>query len=124
MSNLYLIVTAGQGDIDYKLIDKESWDWIMSAPPTELYSSSTCSIDDTSCPAAIRQELYQQEIAWDPNSKFEDFEVTITTGSPENDKALLAPGICDEMFHTALDVTKWAAQNGHIIVEEWNGHIY
>lgn len=124
MADLYLIVTSGQGDIDYKLVTKEAWDWIISDPPAELYSSSTCSIDDTGCPAAIRQELYQEAVKYEPNLKLEDFQVEITTGSAENDKALVAPSAYELVFYTASEVTTWAAENGHVIVDEWNGSIY
>lgn len=83
MKKVYLIRLTGQGDIDEKFVDEEAWNWItsndMGQSPEDV---GEYSWEDQLVPDSIRKLI---------ESAYDGEEVMITSGSWDNDRALMCP---------------------------------
>ena len=104
MKKAYIVkLTDGSNDITVKLIDQETWDWIMLNDPGKpenntkiikkfgIFNSEVenSSWDDRLCPDNIRARIYKINT---PYMK----EIRLTSGSWDNDRAILAPMLEDD----------------------------
>ena len=119
----YLLILTGQGDTEIKVVDEETYNWIVS---TELGKSEQDKgklyWNDISCPPEVRKAIIETE------EEGEGFSISIGINSYSNDRALFAPCIKvngNEMrFSTVVDVYNWAVRNGYTIIDEYQGYIY
>jgi len=104
MKKAYIVkLIDGDNDTIMKLVDQETWDWIMankSGQPAEtkitkfkFFTTGKISSrwNDTLCPDSIRERIKREQ-----ESNDSDFDgVWITQGSWRNDRAILAPVLED-----------------------------
>jgi len=142
MKKAYIVkLIDAEGDITFKLVDQETWDWIHSdveKPEPKIKSflgfSSTHDVgswNDKSCPQSIRDRIEKN-----CEKDIIDFDgVEISAGSPYNDRAIQAPILeddCDNYeawYAKTKDITriiKNARANGYKvdINNEYEGVMY
>ena len=107
MTKMFLISLSGQGDTDLKLVTQEVWDWVLT-PFNGKGSGYTETV-----PKAVQEEMMKHN--------GEVYEVNVTIGSYENDRALQAPGVS---FRTHKELIEYVKKNSVEIVEEFDGYIY
>lgn len=107
MTKMFLISLSGQGDVDLKLVTQEVWDWILT--PFNGKGSSYSEV----APKEVQDEMIKH------NGKV--YDVSVTIGSYENDRALQAPGIS---FWGHKELIEYVKNNNIEIVEEFEGYIY
>lgn len=101
----YLILLESGGDIDIKLVNKETWDYIHSSRPD--FGNESCI--DEQLPEGV--ESYEE----DPKI------INVTCGSWENDRAIYVKG---QEFGSLKDYTKYIQNNNIEIIDEYIGCIY
>lgn len=111
--NLYLLVLEGGGDIEYKLITKDVWNWIQNNKLT------------TTVETALREQYKK----FYPSFNETEFQKTIksigvNSGSSKNDRALNAPTIKDGCLYSASEMMEFCKDNNVNVVEEYQGCIY
>ena len=83
MKKVYLIRLTGGGDIDEKFVDEEAWNWItsddMGQRPEDVGESGW---DAQLVPGSIKKLM---------KNLYGEDEVMITSGSWDNDRALMCP---------------------------------
>ncbi len=83
MKKVYLIRLTGGSDIDEKFVDEEAWNWItsndMGQRPEDIGEHSW---EDQLVPGSIKKLM---------ESLYGEYEVMISSGSWDNDRALLCP---------------------------------
>jgi hypothetical protein len=117
--DVYLISLSGQGDQDYKVVDKETFDWICSSnkgkPKGEEKESGWY---DTTVPQS-QIELLNQD--GDAN----DSQVYLTSGSYQNDRALFCASLPQyDSIYSIKELMSKLKENGDTLVDEWEGYIY
>tara|TARA_Y100000310_G_scaffold332047_1_gene406838 strand:- start:10867 stop:11238 length:372 start_codon:yes stop_codon:yes gene_type:complete len=123
MINVYKIYLEGGGDIEIKFVDKEVWDWINNPDSGNRLNEgdSEYSWEDQTCPPNVKADIWQFFRDGSP--------IEVTSGSWENDRALLAPPLTikDRQMYffseTEIDFTdeEWNDIN---IVDTYYGYIY
>ena len=132
MNGVYMLVLTGQGDTDVKLVNKETWDWVMNADlgqsPDDRGESEW---NDISVPANVKKAIWDglsnSEKAWYGHN-LDNFEVNVTAGSYNNDRALLAPPLkidgVSGRFSSLTEAFNWVKKHDLNIVGECHGCIY
>lgn len=113
MKKCYLILLAGQGDTDIKIVNKDTWDWIMGdgeVPPhqVEAYIKS--------CRKHGSQVVLTEEAA----RQYLEFA---NSGSCDNDKAL----VCEPDFSgftSMKSAMQYIYKHDLEVVDEFEGCIY
>jgi hypothetical protein len=108
--DVFLVVLTGQGDIEVKVIDKDTWDWLNGPSGRPDGKSSWL---DPFVPAT--------QLALQPEKGYWN----LTSGSWENDRALL-------LNSTGAYKTYWSRREalaairrmGDTVVDEYEGFIY
>jgi hypothetical protein len=119
-TKLYLLNLSGGGDTQLTLVDKETWEWIGSPWPFGANSDGGVDPNTPTRITTIRETD-------DPGNG----DVFITSGSWENDRALVA-SLCGaefngqpiETFRTVKALNKFMKDNDIEIEEEYEGYIY
>lgn len=111
-NQMFLVVLSGGGDTEVKIVSKPVWDWIL----TEDDFQGEDSIQDTPPPEVI-QEMIEE------NGEDSDCTVFVTSGSPDNDRALNAPAP-NRSFFSMKEALQYIKRNNIEIVEEYEGYIY
>jgi hypothetical protein len=88
---LYLITLAGGGDIDLKLVDQETWDWIQNSDTGNADSPDETCWTDRACPETVKRRIYEKERTTEPYEEWAEENPMLTIGSWQNDRMLLAP---------------------------------
>lgn len=83
---LYLLTMSACGDVEYKLVDKECWDYIFSPlPDLDLKNNtSTRELPPENIQKAIRACMYSGTAS----DEDKDSTIWVTVGSGTNDRAL------------------------------------
>ncbi len=125
-TKVYILdLRAMDGDIELKIVDKEVWDWVNN-PETGQGNlpddNDACWIDQL---APQQVQDYQKEECGD-----DDYEgITVSSGSMENDRALLAGpikidgkrlGVCFDRKELRDACQRYNLE----IIDEYNGFIY
>jgi hypothetical protein len=103
----YMLVLNGDNDHSIKIVDKETWDWIMNP--------------HTQCPPAVLERIRVEN--FDEELKVED---CISEYTAVNDAALLAPviPIQEGYFDRMKDALDFIKKNNIEIEDTFEGHIY
>jgi hypothetical protein len=125
MNKLYLLDLRGHNDTQISLVSKEVFDWIVGPQPNFGKESG---IEDTLCPADIRKKL---EEIHSKNILDEPFELIVTIGSCNNDRALrasydLAETINGEeaIFNTTQELMNFCKKYDIEIEDSFQGYVY
>ena len=120
---LYLINLSGQGDHELKLVDKITWDWINNPDMGRSENDDKGIWNDKVCPESVRLELWKEYCEDEDEIAYEDYEVDITSGSYNNDRALIAPSIKvndeEAFFDSIKDLNEFMKKHDIEIEEEW-----
>ncbi len=108
--NTHLVSLTGQGDHDFKLVSKDVFEWIVS--PVVFKPGEHSKEDEL--PTTVFQEM-KKEFGDEP------FGVRISSGSPDNDRALAAPG---QRFSSMNELLQHLKEHGLEIAETYEGFIY
>lgn len=126
---MYLLSMSGMGDVDLRLVDKETWDWIHLPHPN--FPDGKYSMDDPVVPDVVKQNLFKacfsKDRFDDEPARWEDVTINVTTGSCENDRMLQAYGYVGDtqcQFFSIKELNKFVKENGIEIVDEIEGCIY
>lgn len=115
---LYSITLAGQGDIETILVDKETWDWMLSVPKF----GRADQIDER-----LPKE-YEDRLRSDPEKygrrEEDDFLITICRSSYDNDRALGLISASENVFGSVKELTDYVIDNNIRIIETYEGYIY
>lgn len=117
--NVYIVYLSGNGDVDIKVVDKETYDWINNnekgLPPGKKNPSGW---KDSLVPQSQLVLMKEQ----DGN----DFEHPIvTSGSYQNDRALYA--VSTRGYTTYSNLKKamdGITEKGDVLIETYSGLIY
>lgn len=124
----------GQGDIDLRLVDKETWEWIHSDLPD--FPKDEYDMVDPSTPDNVKKGIfracYQADVERgggfpDDPKKWEDVTVHVSTGSGDNDRMLASfcfLGDISLQFFSVSELNKFVKEHNVEIVEETEGCIY
>ena len=115
---VYLIVLTGQGDTFIKVVDEETFEWIVSddlgQPKGEEDASSW---EDQLVPASQIEKIKEEEGEYDP--------LRITIGSYDNDRALAAKPCGDyDTYYSIKEAMKAIKSHGDELEDEYQGYIY
>ena len=108
----YLIWLQGQGDTHAKVVDEESWKWII----------------EKNLSAPVPQSIIDRYAKTEENTLEDIIEFKPTIGSWENDRALITPGIFvgKEQLDTYSDSTECiedvARWKGLLGIKKWDGN--
>ncbi len=118
--NVYLIVLEGGGDVDIKVVDQETYDWITSddlgQPPG---SEEETMWEDQSVPASQLAKMKSKE--------GEHYQPPmITSGSWDNDRAIhcCAADGYDTEYDSIKEALKDIRKKGDEMEDEYHGGIY
>lgn len=106
----YLILLAGQGDTDIKIVNKDTWDWIMGdgeVPPHQVEAFIKSCHENES-------EVITEEAAR---------EYLNSSGSCDNDKALKCKADFEE-FTSMKSAMQYIYKHDLEVVDEYEGYIY
>lgn len=126
--DMYLISLSGQGDTSLKLVDQETFEWVVS--DYLGFRNDPDSRFDKTCPLNVRKKVWENLSQFDKRDfeSFESFYPEIYDGSEYNDRALFAPALTiDGMnlsFSDALSYSKYITSNNVNILDEYSGYIY
>lgn len=128
--NVYLLVLTGQGDTEIKVVDKETWGWIFG--PSGRPETGKSGWDDPFVPAYQREKILADRRENEGPSDEDDEEgdrdvIRITSGSWQNDRALLAYSserYKAETYYSIESAMRAITNLGDAIVEEFDGYIY
>jgi len=105
---VYLIVLSGQGDTIVKVVDKASYDWITGPVVGEFVLHE---MEDTLCPEVQRNLIGEVP--------------SITSGSPENDRALECRSTNGYGRYISITkATKAILKKGDKLAGDYEGFIY
>lgn len=115
MTDVYLIHLSGQGDVDIALVDKVTFEWVTSRDkgqrPEDVGKSGWI---DQSVPESVRERLPKGER-----------EVHLSSGSFENDRALVATTLRGvKTFTSVRGAMAYVRHENLNIVDEYEGYIY
>ena len=121
MKKVYLIRLEGGGDVEEKFVDEEAWNWIVSHDkgqrPEDVDESMWV---DQNVPESVLEALRKEYLAYDLDPK--NAVVQCTSGSWENDRALLCPS------NVSLDKSKldWGALRDSLAEQgfEYTGEVF
>lgn len=114
-----LVSLSGQGDHYFALVPQDIIDWINREDTPGRHAGESAWFDDAT-PPALRTALAH-------DTSCVNGCANVTIGSYENDRALVAvtsEADCVKCFDSVREMTKWAADNGVEIVDEFYGCIY
>lgn len=136
MKKAYIVKLSDMdNDILTKFVDQETWDWV-NLRDSGRPNSKTYSWEDTLCPSSVVESIRKYRLLNDPDPDPEDgddIKVFISSGSWENDRAIMAPplgGTLDFEFYgntkTLLKKIKEAKSMGYEVdlENEYSGLIY
>ena len=110
---VYLISLSGIGESQYKLINKDAWDFIHSPAPEKSM--------EIELPINLRDDYKKQY-------ETDDVHILVSVGTPENDKALCVPAIYidDEsaQFFSVEELTEVIKNKNITILDTYEGCIY
>ena len=107
MREIFIIVLTGQGDTDIKVVNQETWEWIIKDTEFPLGENSIYEI-----PPGMEETAF------------------ITIGSSYNDKALAVqtnvPGYedNDDEYFDLADIFRMVSEQGDKVVDQFHGYIY
>lgn len=117
MADVYLIVLEGQGDLNIKVVDQITWDWIVSDDLGTSESEDCGSWVDTTIPECQRQLI--QAAGDDPNN------IEITIGSYNNDRAIFAQSTNGYTTYSSVkSLFDAVITRGDTVIDEYQGCIY
>ena len=111
--NAYLITLSGGGDIEYKLVDKETWDFIWS--------------DKDDIPDIVKKDIFREFKSDKTFAKWEDVDQDHFCGDSWNDRALcICPYLLGKRstFYDIKSLQKFIDNNNIEIISEDKGSIY
>jgi hypothetical protein len=118
---VYLITLIGQGDTECKVVDKDTLNWINAPSDQPKDSDSPLWIDQYSWIDSIAPEWQTTKAAE------EDADITVTSGSYQNDRALISfslPGY-DCYYRSVGEAISAVEKNGDTLGKEtYEGYIY
>ena len=121
----YLLVLQGQGDVEAKLVDQETWDWIHSDPERPPDNPSVW--EDPNVPEALRARISKERNQGLPEA-CQERGISISSGSWQNDRAVQAPALSvDEKemaFWNISEAFKTAKALSLDILDSYHGYIY
>lgn len=128
--NAYILSLEGQGDTHIKIVDKETFDWVISENLGNPNNES--GWEDKTCPPNVRKRAWEDTDASTQSlyGSFENFYPDITIGSPHNDRALFAPAVIDEndnkldFYDDTEAYTNYVTEQGIHIQDSFEGCIY
>lgn len=129
MKKAFIIkLTDGDGDLTFKLVDEETWNWVNNPKFDEPKIKRNGYWDDLLCPSNVRTRIENEHIKY--GAKFDG----VWIGSfPDNDRAILAPPLEDnEKFANPYSTTaiifkmiKSAENLGYVVdLDEYSGVMY
>lgn len=125
---MYIIHLVGQGNIVIKLVDKETFEWVISS---EMGSTGdSLGWLDKTCPLNVRKSIWENcdQREKERIGSFKDFYPRITYGSANNDRALCAPATNVDgerlIFQNISSYTNCIIKNKINIIDEYSGYIY
>ena len=114
MQEVYMIYLSGQGDVDIKLVDKETFDW-LSAPSGQPKPFES-SWEDPNVPAAVKERIFK-------DLPDDEREIRITFGSWHNDRAIFAQSVYGD-FDDLTSAIQFIQERGYKLVDTFEGGIY
>lgn len=118
-----LLVLSGQGDVEHKLLDQTTWDWIRSPRPA-MRNHSAHEVP----PESVRKDIFKALAGYsDSPKKWEEVKVMVSSGSCENDRMLACHpylGETELCFYSTKEVMEFVREHNIEIVEEVEGCIY
>lgn len=114
---VYIIELQGQGDVEIKIVGKETFEWLSSTPQ---FPRDSNSYYDETAPQEQVDALHDE----DPE---QETSVYITTGSWENDRALAARTIlryAGASYDSMADAIEEIRKKGDRLVDTFSGCIY
>ena len=125
----YVVNLSGQGDTDIKIVDKETFEWIISEDLGR--PDGKTGWDDKTCPNSVRKRMWDEMDLSEQKDYggFEGFYPYITIGSVHNDRALYAPAMKtiegnDLSFHDTASYTNYVTRNALHVEDSFEGYIY
>ena len=98
MKKVYFIRLQGGGDIEEKFVDEEAWNWIVSSDKGQRPEDIGKTMwEDQNVPESVLKVIEKDYREWGRRAKV---RVELTSGSWENDRALLCPS------NVSIDLTK------------------
>lgn len=120
MASVYLIVLTGQGDVEVKVVDKETFDWVTSTNPgrREIGDARGSSWIDALVPESQKPKILKEYGR-------EGREVRLTSGSWQNDRMISArPADGYESYDRLADALKAVKKAGDEVEDTVEGCIY
>lgn len=118
--NIYLLILSGQGDLEIKVVDKETYEWVTSSDLGRPQGYvNKYSWEDQLVPAS--------QIAKRKEDQGEDYyPVSLSFGSWDNDRAIAAMPIDGYAHHysSVLALIEQINHRGDYIADEYVGCIY
>jgi len=122
METVYLIELRGQGDVEQKFVNQETWDWIISDDQGRGPDAEEHSWLDQLVPQSVK-DFWKKHY----DIPYEDEPIMLTSGSWGNDRALMSPSTVDVDF-TKVDWhdlrNSLLKQGFKLSDEEYDGYIY
>ncbi len=120
MKRVYLIRLEGGGDVDEKFVDEEAWNWIISDDMGQRSEDAgESSWEDQLVPDSVMKEIAKE---YKRCGMTAEPGVTLTSGSWENDRALMCPS------NVSLDMSKldWGALRDSLAEQgfEYTGGVF
>ena len=120
-------VCEGQGDIEIKLFNKGTWDYINSDYP--VFKKGEYSADETPpahCQQRIWDECFVNEspLMYDGVNCPADVTINVTSGSGNNDRVICLQSDFGDTFFSVMEAMEYARDNDLEIIEEYQGCIY
>jgi hypothetical protein len=112
----YVVYLSGQGDVDIRIVDQATWDWINSPVPSNYRNLGHWEETIPSRP--------QDAEEFDPDDEFADpIVATITCGSYENDRAINCYAI-SQGYETRTEAKAHLKKLGYTFGDTYMGCIY
>ncbi|MGX1266718.1 hypothetical protein RKD55_004662 [Rossellomorea marisflavi] len=125
----YVITLIGQGDTDVKIVDQETYEWIVSADLGRKGNES--GWQDKTCPLTVRKAVWDEMSLREQKhyGQMSNFYPDITIGSPNNDRALFVCALKDKSgkelsFWDIEAYTTYIAKHNVEILDSYEGYIY
>lgn len=121
----YLVTLLGHGDVTYKLVDEEVFNWITNDDPgypePEYEGDPPLQWEDQTCPEHILEKSWKQNAF--PFIPKENYKIEVTQNSYEDGRAGLAPTIKEELkFNRIITLMEYLEKNDITLEDEFVGY--
>lgn len=110
MENMYLLVLQGGGDENIRLVNSTIWNWVIS--DYQYYENGY---------EPLSKEVLSEFKKYNKEKRLQNGCILVSSGSFDNDRAILAPGM---EFASLTEAFSYAKENDINIVDEYYGNIY